>query len=153
MSQIEVDKVIPQSGTALQIGEASDTITVPANATLTLASGSTLNASSATVSLPAGVGSLSWSTKTGDFNAAASNGYFVDTTSGVVTGTLPATPSVGDIIRFIDVSGTFDTNNLTIARNGKKIQGDTADMTVDVERAALGLIFSGDTQGWVLLDV
>ena len=35
----------------------------------------------------------------------------------------------------------------------KKIQGDTADMTVDVERAALGLIFSGDTQGWVLLDV
>ena len=153
MSQIEVDKVIPQSGTDLQIGEASDTITVPANATLTLASGSTLDASSATVSLPAGVGSLSWSTKTGAFDAVASNGYFVDTTSGGITATLPATPSVADIIRFIDVSGTFDTNNLTIGRNGKKIQGDTADMTVDVERAALGLIFSGDTQGWVLLDV
>ena len=153
MSQIEVDKVIPQSGTALQIGEASDTITVPANATLTLASGSTLDASSATVSLPAGVGSLSWSTKTGAFDAVASNGYFVDTTSGGITATLPATPSVADIIRFIDVSGTFDTNNLTIGRNGKKIQGDTADMTVDVERAALGLIFSGDPQGWVLLDV
>ena len=153
MSQIEVDKVIPQSGTALQIGEASDTITVPANATLTLASGSTLDASSATVSLPAGVGSLSWSTKTGAFDAVASNGYFVDTTSGGITATLPATPSVADIIRFIDVSGTFDTNNLTIGRNGKKIQGDTADMTVDVERAALGLIFSGDTQGCLLLDV
>ena len=153
MSQIEVDKVIPQSGPALQIGEASDTITVPANATLTLASGSTLDASSATVSLPAGVGSLSWSTKTGAFDAVASNGFFVDTTSGGITATLPATPSVADIIRFIDVSGTFDTNNLTIGRNGKKIQGDTADMTVDVERAALGLIFSGDTQGWVLLDV
>ena len=145
MSQIEVDKVIPQSGTSLQIGEASDTITIPANATF--------DASSATVSLPAGVGSLSWSTKTGDFNAAASNGYFVDTTSGTITATLPATPSVADIIRFIDVSGTFDTNNLTINRNGKKIQGDTSNMTVDVERAAFGLIFSGDTQGWVLLDV
>ena len=60
MSQIEVDKLIPQSGTALQIGEASDTITVPASATLTLASGSTLNASSATVSLPTGVGGTSW---------------------------------------------------------------------------------------------
>ena len=105
MSQIEVDKVIPQSGTALQIGEASDTITVPANATL---------------SLPAGVGSLSWSNKTGAFDAVASNGYFVDTTSGGITATLPATPSVADIIRFIDVSGTFDTNNLTIGRNGKK---------------------------------
>tara|TARA_R100001510_G_C7481250_1_gene93146 strand:+ start:35 stop:472 length:438 start_codon:yes stop_codon:yes gene_type:complete len=145
MSQIEVDKVIPQSGTSLQIGEASDTITIPANATF--------DASSATVSLPAGVGSLSWSTKTGNFNGAASNGYFVDTSSGAITATLPATPSVADIIRFIDVSGTFDTYNLTIDRNGKKIQGDASNMTVDVERAAFGLIFSGDTQGWVLLDV
>ena len=146
MSTLEVNKIIPQgSGTALQIGENGDTITLP--------SGTTFNAANATVSLPAGVGSLSWSNKTGAFNAAASNGYFVDTTSGAITATLPATPSVADIIRFIDVSGTFDTNNLTIARNGKKIQGDTSDMTVDVERAALGLIFSGDTQGWVLLDV
>ena len=145
MSQIEVDKVIPQSGTSLQIGEASDTITIPANATF--------NASSATVQLPAGVASLSWSTVTTSFNGAASNGYFVDTSSGAITATLPATPSVADIIRFIDVSGTFDTYNLTVNRNGKKIQGDASNMTVDVERAAFGLIFSGDTQGWVLLDV
>ena len=34
MSQIEVDKIIPQSGTALQAGENGDTITVPAGATL-----------------------------------------------------------------------------------------------------------------------
>ena len=33
MSQIEVDKIIPQSGTALQVGENGDTITVPAGAT------------------------------------------------------------------------------------------------------------------------
>jgi len=37
MSQIEVDKIIPQSGTALQAGENGDTITVPAGATLNLA--------------------------------------------------------------------------------------------------------------------
>ena len=29
MSQIEVDKIIPQSGTALQAGDSGDTITVP----------------------------------------------------------------------------------------------------------------------------
>ena len=150
MSQIEVDKVIPQSGTALQIGEASDTITVPANATLTLASGSTLDASSATVSLPAGVGSLSWSTKTGAFDAVASNGYFVDTTSGGITATLPATPSVADIIRFIDVSGTFDTNNLTVARNGHKIVGAAEDLVVADERAAFALVYYNSTQGWLL---
>ena len=44
MSQIEVDKVIPQSGTALQIGESSDTITLPA--------GTTLNVANATLTLP-----------------------------------------------------------------------------------------------------
>jgi hypothetical protein len=35
MSQIEVDKIIPQSGTGIQIGDSGDTITVPAGATIT----------------------------------------------------------------------------------------------------------------------
>ena len=39
MSQIEVDKIRPQSGTALQVGENGDTITVPAGATLNLTNG------------------------------------------------------------------------------------------------------------------
>ena len=44
MSQLEVDKVLPQSGTTLTLGESGDTITVP--------SGVTLNASNATLTLP-----------------------------------------------------------------------------------------------------
>lgn len=43
MSQIEVDKVIPQSGTSLQIGENGDTITLPAGTTLTLPNGAITN--------------------------------------------------------------------------------------------------------------
>ena len=35
MSQIEVDKIIPQSGNATQLGESGDTITIPAGATIT----------------------------------------------------------------------------------------------------------------------
>ena len=35
MSKIEVDKVIQQSGTALQVGDSGDTITIPAGATIT----------------------------------------------------------------------------------------------------------------------
>ena len=95
---------------------------------------------------------FSWETKTSDFNVSARRGYFVDTSSGVVTATLPASPSAGDDVRFIDVSATFDTNNLTIARNGKKIQGATSDLTVATERAGLGLVFSGDTNGWLLIE-
>ena len=66
-------------------------------------------------------------TKTSAFNVAASRGYFVDTSSSAITATLPASPTAGDTVRFIDLSATFDTNNLTVARNGKKIQGDASD--------------------------
>ncbi len=34
MSQVEVDKIIPQSGTTLTIGDSGDTITIPSGATL-----------------------------------------------------------------------------------------------------------------------
>ena len=39
MSQLEVDKVIPQSGTTLTLGESGDTITIPSGATTTLTDG------------------------------------------------------------------------------------------------------------------
>ena len=95
---------------------------------------------------------FTWETKTSAFNVASSRGYFVDTSGSAVTATLPASPTAGDTVRFIDLSATFDTNNLTVARNGKKIQGDASDMTVATERAGFALVFSGDTQGWLLME-
>ena len=106
-------------------------------------------------------GVLSWGEVTGGASwqavitaatktAVAGEGYFINTTSNACTLTLPASPSIGDFVSFIDYAGTFDTNNLTIARNGKKIQGATADLTVSTERAANTLVFVDDTQGWLL---
>ena len=95
---------------------------------------------------------ITWETKTSAFNVGINRGYFVNTSGGAVTATLPASPATGDMVRFIDLNATFDTNNLTVARNGKKIQGDTSDMTVATERAGFALVFSGDTQGWLLME-
>jgi hypothetical protein len=83
-------------------------------------------------------------------NAVAGYGYFCNTTGAAFTVTLPTSPSLGDFVSFIDYAGTFDTNNLTIARNGKNIQGVAEDLTVSVERAGLTLVFVDDTQGWLL---
>jgi hypothetical protein len=83
-------------------------------------------------------------------NAVAGYGYFCNTTGGAFTVTLPTSPVLGDFVSFIDYAGTFDTNNLTIARNGKNIQGVAEDLTVSVERAGLTLVFVDDTQGWLL---
>ena len=41
------------------------------------------------------------------------SGFFINTTSGAVTITLPSSPSAGDIIAIADYAGTFQTNNVT----------------------------------------
>jgi len=104
------------------------------------------NLSFATVS-----GGAAWqAVKTTGFTAAAKEGYFCDTTSAAFTATLPASATIGDFISFIDYAGTFDTNNLTVARNGHKIQGDASDLTVATERAGFTLVYVDATQGWLL---
>ena len=96
-------------------------------------------------------GGTSWqAVKTSDFTASAGEGYFINTTSGTVTMTLPASPSIGDEVAFIDYAGTFDTNTMTVGRNSEKINGATADLTVSVERAANTLVYTDGTQGWLL---
>ena len=96
-------------------------------------------------------GGTSWqAVKTSNFTAAAGQGVFCDTSSAAFTLTLPASPSIGDEVAFKDYAKTFDTNNLTIARNSSKIEGGTADLTVDVEGAGNTLVFTDSTQGWLL---
>jgi hypothetical protein len=88
--------------------------------------------------------------KTSTFTAAAGEGYFVNTTSGVITMNLPA-GTLGDEIAFIDYAGTFDSNTFTVSANGsEKIHGSTDDLTISTERAANTLVFTDSTQGWLL---
>lgn len=83
-------------------------------------------------------------------NAVAGNGYFCNTTGGAFTVTLPTAATIGDFISIIDYAGTFDTNNLTIGRNGHNIQGTAADLVVGTERAGFTLVYVDSTQGWLL---
>jgi hypothetical protein len=93
----------------------------------------------------------SWqAVKTSSFTAAAGEGYFVNTTSNVITMSLPA-GTLGDEIAFIDYAGTFDTYTFTVSANGsEKIHGSTDDLTISTERAANTLVFTDSTQGWLL---
>jgi len=103
-----------------------------------------------TVSVP----NINWQTgdvKTSDFAEGAGLGIFVNTTSGPVTGTLPASPSVGDFIAFKDYAGTFATNNFTIARNGNNIQGAANDSVISTNRASVVLQYVDATKGWLYL--
>jgi hypothetical protein len=75
-------------------------------------------------------------------------GYLCDTTGGAFTVTLPAAPSVGDIIEIADAAGMFNAFNLTIGRNGLKIMGLDEDMTISTNHAALKFVYASASLGW-----
>ena len=74
--------------------------------------------------------------------------YWCNTSASAFTLTLPGVPAKGDIVRIFDAASTFDTNNLTIARNGQLIMGLTDNVTVDTEGAAFDLVYYNASQGW-----
>jgi hypothetical protein len=130
--------IIKSGSTTLTIGTSGQTVA--------LASGATSSGFGATYN-----GAVNWDTtvKTTGFTAVSGTGYFVNTTSGAVTVTLPATPSAGAIVGITDYAGTAATNNITIGRNGSKIEGATENGTLYVNRDTVTLIYVDSTQGWV----
>ena len=73
--------------------------------------------------------------------------YFVDTTAAR-TLTLPASPTLGQEVVVIDATGTAATNNITILRNGGKINGLTEDAILDVNQGTSIFTYTGTTLGW-----
>ena len=105
----------------LLIGNASGGLT---KATLTAGSNVTITNGDGAITIAAssGGGGLTWqAVQTGNFTAVSGNAYPVNTTSAAITVTLPASPSAGDSITLTDYAGTFATNNMVVAGNGKKI--------------------------------
>tara|TARA_E500000178_G_scaffold355471_1_gene428220 strand:- start:1400 stop:1741 length:342 start_codon:yes stop_codon:yes gene_type:complete len=79
--------------------------------------------------------------------------YFVDTSAASVTLTLPANPSMGDIVRIFDVRNTFDSNNCIVDRNGHAIMGANDNLTVNTEGAAFELVYYNSSYGWRLFTI
>jgi hypothetical protein len=123
-------------------GSANNIITTNASGTLSFTDINTLVTSD-----------IDWQTgdiKTADFIAASGKGYFVDTTGGAITATMPNPPSAGNIVAFKDYAGTFGTNNLTIDRNGHNIQGVPQDSLISTNRASVVLVYNADAvSGWL----
>jgi len=110
----------------------------------------TINGSAVSLGGSVDVKAISWqSVKTSDFTAVVGEGYFVNTTSSTITATLPASPSIGDIVAIKDYAGTFGTNNVTIGRNGSKIQGQDNNSLLSTNRASVVLVYVDATKGWL----
>ena len=99
---------------------------------------------------------INWtSIKTTTYTATTLDGVLCNTTGGGFTVNLPSSPSLGDMVRVIDVYGTTGTGGkeITIGRNGSNIEAAASDLTINVNRAALGLVYTDATNGWVRIEV
>jgi len=87
-----------------------------------------------------------WSAQTSNFNAA-DNGRYILNNSGILTITLSASPTVGQQFYFVNGSGDFAVNNITLNRNGSNIEGAAANQTIS-KNGLYRLLFVGGTVGW-----
>lgn len=71
---------------------------------------------------------------------------------GGTTITLPSSPSVGDMVWVLDILGEAATKNITIDRNGSKINGVAADFVIDTDNYFVGFVYQGSTIGWDISD-
>ena len=120
---------------------ASYIMTMPPN---TGSTGQFLQTNGSGVLSFSGVGS-STNVVTSNTTATKDNHYYVN--GSAITLTLPASPSVGDEVRFSEIAG--NTNNV-IARNSSNIMSSATDLTVDTAFAVLYLRYVDATIGWAL---
>jgi hypothetical protein len=85
-----------------------------------------------------------WTRITTTTTAVSNAQYIADTSGGVFTLTLPATPSVGNVVIITD-GGDWSVNNLTVARNGSTIEGGINDYLIDVKGTTVYFIYDGTT--------
>lgn len=90
--------------------------------------------------------------KTSNATLSAGDKVIVDSSSSALTMTLPASPTLGDEIAIIDGTNTAAINNITVSRNGEKIDGVAADMTIDVNGAAFNIVYYNASRGWIFTE-
>jgi hypothetical protein len=76
------------------------------------------------------------------FAVAYGNKYDIDCSSAAITATLPAAPTAGQINSFKDVNGCAATHNITIALNGKKLDGSSTNPVLSINGSWLKIRYT-----------
>ena len=78
----------------------------------------------------------------------AGDQIFCNTSSAILTVTLPASPATGDEVTIIDSRGNFNSNNVTVGRNGSNIMSAASNDALTVDGQSCTLIYLDATRGW-----
>lgn len=92
-----------------------------------------------------------WFVKNSNYLAEVGDKIFCDTSLETFTIILPLNPQENDSVWIGDLKGTFETNNLIVARNSELIMGINEDMQFDLNDLSIELVFTNSTVGWKLI--
>jgi len=86
------------------------------------------------------------------FNASVNDRILANSSGAAFTITLPSSSTLflNDTIQIIDIGGVTATNNITVARNGAKIQNVADDLTIDINGSIITLTYTGSSYGWIV---
>jgi len=80
----------------------------------------------------------------------AGRGYFIDTTSGTVTVTLPASPSAGDVVVLKDYARKWGTNAVSLAST--TFDGISNNPSFSTNGQTVTLVYMDGTKGWSIIN-
>lgn len=99
----------------------------------------------ATVTTP-----MPWRVVSSATTAVAHDRIAANTSGASFTISLPASPSVGTSVELADAASSWDTNPLTVSRNGQLIEGLSENLICNITDR-LTLLFVGGGTGWKIL--
>ena len=154
--QVAVNDTNGQFGTIAQTnGELliGSTGANPVASTLSAGTGISISNGAGSITISSTGSSMAWTDKNISFSAASGNGYFV---TGTAAGTLPASPSQGDVISFI----VDTTNILTVTANtgqfiriGSAISSSAGTAANNARGDSLTLVYRSSDTTWCARDV
>ena len=100
----------------------------------------------------AGLGEA-WTAKTNSdspYTASDGDNIVCDCSTGAITITFPASPTIGMQVKIVDGDGSAGTNNITVDGGSEKVQGDAADMIISTNSAGVSLVYYDSDEGWRL---
>ena len=83
--------------------------------------------------------------KNSNYVASTGDRIAANTAGGGFTITLPASPAQDDIVEIIDEDNTFNSGNLTVARNGSTIENVAQDLVADISGTNFYCQYDGTT--------
>ena len=141
----------------VEVGEEVEVLSV-SGANLTTSPVTSVNGQTGAVTVSSGVTSVNGQTGavtvdstigvnviSSDTTAEANNLYVF---TANLTLTLPSSPSAGDSIK---ISNRSETTTCVLGRNGNNIMGSASDLTIDALNAGFELIYSGASEGWIII--